>query len=306
MKQKIIITLSLILIGFLTVALKSSPPHDSGPAKRGCNITTGAPGQGTCCSCHSGPLPNGDMKVEEVLHNNTPGSGYYFASSLHVIITELLSADSFTIGGLQMISLDTAGNSTGSWLPGNTTNSPNAPIVHCNSIDVVEQPHGITPFTLYNPAGIPTYRIYLAAAWFADPTYHGPVNFYAAGIAADNDSTEHGDVCYRSTLQLLPAYPLALTPHPPIDPGAETMDQDEKVGGAYQQGGLYLIYPTEIDTEVSIRVTDITGRQVIDTTVSLNEGTLHFLPICLAEGYYLFQVVDQKTQDFHGFKLMVR
>jgi hypothetical protein len=146
---------------------------------------TGAPSQGTCFTCHNVGLNDGSggVFIYNVPASYTPGQAY----PIVVLITQLTS----TRWGFELTALESGGQMAGS-----LTDNYNA---------VGEQSQGGIDYasqtTLEGFDG--TYADSVGAAWVvewtAPPPGAGPVTFYAAGAACNNDNAATGDYTYTTT-----------------------------------------------------------------------------------------------------------
>jgi len=170
--------ISLDLTRPTTVVAKAAMPD---PA------LTGAPGQGTCFTCHSGGLNDlqGIIQLYNVPSAYTPGQEY--------ILLAAVAGLSGSRWGFELTALN-GGNS----MAGSFSDSSNA---------VAEQTSlGITYVSQTTMEGFDgTYSDSTGAFWVfkwtAPPQGTGPVTFYGAGVAADKDGTANaGDFTYTTTV----------------------------------------------------------------------------------------------------------
>jgi len=149
---------------------------------------TGAPSQGTCFTCHNGALNDlqGIVQVYNVPPAYTPGADY-------ILLAAVVRASS-SRWGFELTAL-TGGNT----MAGSFSDSSNA---------VGEQTSGgityVSQTTLEGFDGTyadTTDGTFWVFKWTAPPPGAGPVTFYAAGVAADNDNTANtGDFTYTTTV----------------------------------------------------------------------------------------------------------
>lgn len=147
---------------------------------------TGAPSQGTCFSCHNGGLNdlNGGVLIFGVPPQYTPGAQY----DIGVLITRLSGS---TRWGFELTALTGSNQMAGSL-------NDNTAVVGKQSqggIDYVSQT------TLKGSDG--TYADSLGGvwtfSWTAPSAGAGPVTFYAAGVACDQDNAANaGDFSYTT------------------------------------------------------------------------------------------------------------
>jgi len=198
MKTKITILFTALAVLFL-IQLFS---HGAGTARIGGIGATSAPGETHCGSCHVRGIFEGELRITE-FNQQAHTTGWYVPGGNHFFVVELSSLDNFAHGGIQFQALDTLGNITGFFLPGNTTNANTAPQVYLGGRQYIEQPRPILPNLVQGRR-----RIFIGAAWRPSPFYRGDVRIYASGVLADGDKTVMKDNAFVTVLELEPASPL--------------------------------------------------------------------------------------------------
>ena len=200
MKKELVLTVllgTLVLIQYIAIA------HGGGPATVGRAFSTGAPGETTCASCHSGGSFGGDIFITEVIQDALANG--YVKTQPHGLIVEVLSSDNFSVGGVQFVVLDTAGNQAGFVLPPNTSNSPIAN--RFNWYGKLYLEHDI-PISRTNIGT--TGRIFIGGTWIPSWNYDGPVFVYACAVLADGNSSVTGDNTFCTSVTLYPSRPLGI------------------------------------------------------------------------------------------------
>lgn len=191
----------LFFVGLLALSFVDLIGHSNGAGRGGLLRSTGAPGETHCGACHTDGVYNGEMFVHEVSQGAVLTG--YVPGATHVFLVEILSADTFVNGGMQFQIVDSLGNKAGSFLPGNTANATIAIPWNYQFHQYIEQPRPIYPVMVGGAR-----KIYIGAAWIANPLYDGPVTFYASGTICNGDSTANGDNSYNKELTLYPRFPL--------------------------------------------------------------------------------------------------
>ncbi len=159
---------------------------------------TGAPGQGSCVTCHSGALNdvNGTVQIFGVPAQYAPGQLY----TLAVIVTRAIGSSRW---GFELTSL-----TSGSQMAG--TLNDNNPLVGKQTQGGITY---VSQTTLKGSDG--TYADSLGGAWFfewtAPPMGTGSVTFYAAGAACNNNNAaDAGDFTYTTSVSSAEGAPSAV------------------------------------------------------------------------------------------------
>jgi hypothetical protein len=174
LKSRLAVALAILALALPSLALASA----SGPI----NGVTGAPGEGTCVQCHSTyPLNSGagSLAVSGIGATYTPGQAY----TIDVTLADPVAAR----WGFELTALNAAGASVGSFaLPATLQQSTTG-----NRTYVKHVLTGTFPGT---PASH-TWQF----TWNAPAATTGPVTFYVAGNAANNNSAFTGDRIYAAS-----------------------------------------------------------------------------------------------------------
>lgn len=240
--------------------------------------STGAPMEHTCAksNCHAGSDVNMGQATLSIDYNN--GIAHYVPGQTYTV-TVSLSQPGIERFGFQMVALaDGDSSNAGSFIP---TDS--------NRTQVLT---GVNEFTgrnymTYKYEGTNPYAAGLGQwsfKWMAPATDIGPVTFYAAAVAANNDATDNGDTVYtkQMTLNANPTGIATIDGHVGM-----TMYPNP----AYRQ--LYVQYQFANAGNTTIRLMDMAGKQ---TTVSLSrqdDASLHDAELDIAglsAGIYLLVV----------------
>jgi len=159
---------------------------------------TGAPSQGTCFTCHTGGLNDlsGIIQIYNVPPSYTPGQDY--------ILLAAVAGLTGSRWGFELTALK-----SGNTMAGSFSDSSNA-VGEQNSL-------GITYVSQTTNEGFDgTYADSTGGAvwvfkWTAPPQGAGPVTFYGAGVACDNDNTANaGDFAYTTTVTSTEGAPTAV------------------------------------------------------------------------------------------------
>jgi uncharacterized protein (TIGR03437 family) len=179
----------LFVLAFVFLVLGGRPigAYSGGPDPG----NTGAPGEVTCASCHSGPPATGTFKIEGVPSTYTPGHEY----SITVSLTQL-GRQRF---GFQATALEGSGKSAGTLT---LTDANRTQLLSSNATggkrDYIEHTISGTP-----PVSASTGS--WSFKWTAPQSSVGNVTFYVAGNAANGDFTNQNDSIY--TIQASSAEP---------------------------------------------------------------------------------------------------
>lgn len=189
-----------IAFGWLVVA----PPHapsavmypDVPPAGR-----TGAPGEGTCSSCHSGALNDGQgtLTLSGIPASYLPGTTY--------TVTASLGRAGQSRWGFEVTSLFASDNAMAGTLaaPSNLTQ-----LLTKAARTYVAQTSG--PGNDGTFAGTANGPVTWTFDWTAPAAGGGTVIFYLVGVAADNDGNDgSGDLVYTTTASYAEGAPTAIT-----------------------------------------------------------------------------------------------
>jgi hypothetical protein len=284
MKTKILLSFSVFVIAALV-----SFPHAGGPARVAFVATTGAPGEVDCASCHRLGNYSGDIFIREYLQNAVVNG--YLPGAPHLIVVEVLSQTPFPIGGIQFQALDTAGNVTGYFLPGNAANTARAQQQYLlNGRQYIEHDRPVIPVQIG-----PAYRIFVGATWNPSPFYRGPVTFYAAGALCDGDGTVIRDIGMKTQLTLLPVRPLAAD-----SLAEEGRGEEGKNRFRLESNLLTMTYQAEQPELLSYQLSDLQGQSLTGGSwwVEAGENSLK-VPFfsSLPAGIYLLRIQPERGKE---------
>ena len=169
--------LTLVLIAGVCFSPSRAPGSASGPDP----ARTGAPGETTCIACHTPPVVRaGSISLNGVPPAYNPGVIYPLTVTVN---------DAGTRFGFQLAALTSSGAQAGTWV--NTTT--NTQLTSTTVLGNVRQ------YIEHNFWFASTATNSWKFNWTAPGSYVGPVNFYLAGIRADNNSATNNDTVYSST-----------------------------------------------------------------------------------------------------------
>ena len=243
--------------------------YSSGPGNANLQVS-GAPGEGTCVSCHSGNALNsggGSVSVElgTALTQYVPGQSYS--------VTVVGSGSAAQKYGFQLSAVRTSDNSSA----GTFTAGTGTALRSINGKSYIE--HN-TPSTSGN----------WTFTWDAPATDVGEIVFYVAGNSAESPGGTGGDNIYTDTLAVTAnvvsvasidrAALNAIYPNPASDVASAK---------------VFL----ETQDQVSAQVIDLNGKVVLTVfaaqSFSAGEQNIGINTSNLQAGYYRFQIVGTKT-----------
>src|SRR5688572_23604393 len=146
---------------------------------------TGAPGQATCVSCHSGTLNSGTGSLALL---GTPSGGYVPETTYSLQIN--VNDASKTRFGFEMVALTSANAQAGTFSLMSTNNT------------ALQTSGGKTYVSHKNASSTNNTWTF---NWQAPATNVGPVTFYFVGNAANGNNTDTGDNIYSTSVVLNPA-----------------------------------------------------------------------------------------------------
>lgn len=168
------------ITGVGVVAFSTGPPAGH----------TGAPGESLCTACHTTFPPNsgpGDLTI-------IPPTAYTFGAT-HTVRVRLQQTGQAR-WGFQITALTSANQMAGSWM---LTDAMRTQIISGLGRFYVEHTSQGTN------AGTPNGPVEWEMNWQAPASNVGPVTFYAAGNAANNDGFNTGDYIYSRSVTVPPA-----------------------------------------------------------------------------------------------------
>ena len=189
----------VFLIPLIVWSYSSNPPLSR----------TGAPGEGTCGSCHSGGIGGGHVSIASASGNTyTPG----VKQRLTVTITD----GNASAWGYEMTAVQASATSTGA---GTFTAADTNSSVRTSGTKSYAAQTNDFPGT--------TGSLSYAVDWTPPASNVGNVTVYAAGVGADNSGDTSGDSVYTTNLSLTPA--TSGTPALSLSPS--TLNFSYQVGG---------------------------------------------------------------------------
>jgi hypothetical protein len=197
MKKSVLVLLSALSLSFgLTSMTSNNAEYSAG--KAGSN---GSPGEGTCAtgSCHNSfALNSGPGSVSVSIAGLVNGNMYVPGQTYQVSVT--VAQQGIGLFGFGLESLQESGANAGSWTPSTDSHVLNA-TVSGNSRATIAH---------IDNSGFASNTRTWNFSWTA-PATAIPVTMYAAGNAANGNTTRVGDYIYTSSLSLMPA-PALQTP----------------------------------------------------------------------------------------------
>ena len=166
---------TLVLLGSAVMAAAFS----YGPPNGG----TGAPGEGLCTDCHSGPPSNsgdGSLSLQGITTEYESGSTYS--------MTMTLSDPGQSRWGFELVVKDASDQQVGTIT---VTDAVNTKVSATGSIIYLKQT------SAGSFAGTANGPVSWNFDWIAPSSGTGTVYFYVAGCAANNDSLDAGDYTYN-------------------------------------------------------------------------------------------------------------
>ena len=153
---------------------------------------TGAPNESTCMDCHAGNELNAS---DGSLMLTIPET--YEPNAVYMIVVDL-SRVGQSRWGFEMTALDADGGSAGSFT---VDDAGNTGVFEANSKQYI---HHTTAGTAAGTNDEHSWEF----QWTAPDVDIGPITFYAAGNAANNDSTNFGDYIYTTESESTPVEPV--------------------------------------------------------------------------------------------------
>ncbi|MBX3276739.1 MAG: hypothetical protein KF868_01930 [Acidobacteria bacterium] len=260
---------------------------------------TGAPGEETCASCHSGGGPGGMLVISGV-----PGN--YAADQEYDITVTLTQAGRLRFG-FQATVIDAAGRRAGTLVV--TDNARTQLVVGAiggNQRTYIEH-------TLTGTAPVAAGQGSWNFRWRAPATSTGTVTFYVAGNAANGDLTNFGDTIYTINAASQPA--AQPTPHPFATVSAASFlpgvpVAPNSIAAGFGQTGVMgmdvFIAPADEDlpTELggaSVFVTDSLGAERAALLFFVSGGQINYvIPAATAEGAAVVRIVRQNETVAQG------
>jgi len=212
----------------------------SGPGGSGQQVS-GAPGEGTCTNCHaSNALNSGagsiSVAVDGGISNYVPGNTY----TINVTGTGSTASKY----GFQLVSLKTSDDTNA----GTFTASTGTQVVTLNSNNYIEHS---------TPSTTGSWQV----QWQAPSSNVGDIKFYVSGNSAETPGGTGGDNIYTSSF-VVSESPVSVTKY--------EASSELSLFPNPSVGSTTLSFSLSKSTSVSIIVTDLSGKQVLQ----LNDNTL--------------------------------
>ena len=186
MKKVILIVTSIVL----STTLLSLTMSDNGKAG-----ATGSPGEVTCHNCHNDFLTNSGQGSISINSSIFPNGEYIPGNTYNVEIYVQKNGMPLFGVGVECLTATATGPNAGTLT---ITNPATTQIKTSTTTIGVSRTNVVHQFNGGNSSGGMFFRF----NWTAPPAGTGPVTFYFAGIAANNDGNESGDYVYVDSYNL--------------------------------------------------------------------------------------------------------
>lgn len=268
MKKKIVVLFSS---AFLILTFFAGILTDNGKAG-----TTGSPGENNCTQCHNSFGVNTGTGSISITSNMTNWE-YVPGQTYQVSVT--VAQSSVSLFGLGFEALQSSGANAGTLTPGTGTQIKNALVGGNQRANIVH--------TLNGGAGSNTHTF--SFTWTAPSTDIGPITFYAAGNATNNNGSDTGDRIYTSSQVVNPA-----------SVGIQESELVTALVSAYPNpfnSKLNVQISLKSSAKVQIQVMDLTGKLVLSESTNKSSGihTESLDASSLSNGLYIVSLsVDGK------------
>lgn len=270
---------SIIFICLLCVAgILKVISRSGGPGSLQMLTVTGAPGQGTCGSCHFGGQGGGAIS----LSGNGLSSGFVPGQTYNMQVN--MEDTDAAIGGFQLMAVDGNLNSVGTLIPSNGLQT-----ISLNGQTYLEH-NNPNMFGGNNPNKT-TWNF----QWQAPASTSSGITFYVAGVAADWLGSFDGDDVYSSSLALT-ALPVEFT---------EVYTIPRKYGQveihwqtAWEINSQYFIVERSQDAVLFTPVGDLNANG--NTDQPSNYQLLDQVPILGSTYFYRVKEIDQDGQAIYS------
>lgn len=197
---------------------------------------TGAPGESSCVSCHSGSAQDGNNGINELVLD---GGGTDYDPGVSNSMTLTLT-DAANKNGFELVALDDNDEMAGSFTITDATNTQTVSNSQLSRDYVTHTSNG-------NSQSVWSFD------WDA-PTGSGDVTFYVATNKTNFSGTNSGDVIYLSSHTFS---------NPQLSASEEEKAENPfEVGYSPSEHALHLDFSVENETEVAVNVVDLSGRSV--------------------------------------------
>lgn len=259
MKKKFTLVLSMLLMVGLVYDYNYRTVHsNSGSAPAG---RTGSPGDGISCNtgCHGGQ-PGTPSGSESVSLTGLPSGGYVAGQTYDLTLT--MSDPSAARWGFQLIVEDASQNSAGTFVLGSGTTVVGS------------------DYLTHSPAVTASGSASWDFQWTAPASGSGELGFYYAGLFANNDFNNTGDVTVN---------------------GSEMLSEASGVGISEAELAALSVYPNpvideihvaakDVDEEIMITLFNVEGKKVIEQSYEPGDITIDVASKSLNSGIYFLQM----------------
>lgn len=259
MKKKFTLALSMLLMVGLVYDYNYRTAHtSSGSAPAG---RTGSPGDGISCNtgCHGGQ-PGTPSGSEAVSITGLPSGGYVAGQTYDLTLT--MTDPSAARWGFQLIVEDASNNSAGTLISGSGST-------------IVD-----SDYLTHNPAVTAASPVSWDFQWTAPASGSGDVGFYYAGLFANNDFGNTGDVTIN---------------------GSEMLSEASGVGISEAELAALTVYPNpvideihvaakDVDEEIMITLYNVQGKKVIEQAFEPSDISIDVASKSLNSGIYFLQL----------------
>ncbi len=265
MIKKLLFILPLLLLGTMAMHIDSN----SAPAS-----TSGAPGEVDCTTsgCHQSFLTNSGQGNTSIIFEN--GITTYIPGKTYTLTFEITQPALIRFG-FQMTAIKDADSS------------------NAGTLKVIDGTRNqiVSGYNKFSNRKYMTYTFKSTAAtkpgkaswtfnWTAPLVNEGPVTFYVAGIAANNDGNDLGDYCYTTSLKIMPETPVVYNTNPVVTifPNPVT----DKIN---------IKYFLNEESNVKIDIVDLNGQKIEELLSSMQKTgdyNLSLTPSKLTKGSIYF------------------
>lgn len=243
---------------------------------------TGAPGEATCTSCHSGAVQSGATEnIVSITENGNAVTGYTVGQTYQI---EVSTASAVPKRGFQMTVLNGSNQMAGSFA---TINGGVSVVTGAASKKYVNQTGQGS-----NTASFPTWTF----EWTAPATDMGPVTFYLATNKTNSNGSDSGDQIFTSQH--------ALGSTASVEE-LESSVKDFQAGFSTGNNTVYLQYYSSLTGESTVNIVDLSGKsiltsQLLATQIGINKQSVR-LPDYVRPGMYFVHFFVDNHAMSQGF-----
>jgi len=274
--MKKLITMSIIVLSSLGAFITFTNESYKKNGKAG---NTGSPGEATCqtAGCHNGTVNTGTGNVN-ILSSDMTGWEYVPGTTYNIRVR--IAETGKLVFGLGVEVLNSS-----------NTNAGTINITESSRTQIISSTAGRLNLTHMTGAGLTNDSAVYTFSWTAPSTDIGPVTFYVAGLAGNNNNNDSGDQSY-TTSQVCTAK---------TNVGIQSPKATTSMN----------IYPNPVQDKINIQmnntpmnqstisILDMSGKvvSVLASNLDLNENQLvsYTRPASLKEGLYLLQISNRTT-----------